>query len=195
VTPAAVNAAGLAGLFVTRRTFMRTHLLLAFLTVTALMGADHPEIKHWTAEDLGVYHERLARQLSEKQNETLKYPWQQGMAGTSIGLRRAADRHHYASMIHRSGHSYAEAHDERTDVYFVIRGGGTLILGGEMVDREEVPGQPGEWRAPRIRGGQRFRISEGDIINIPVGTPHQMDFEPGESVTYVMVKVIEAKAE
>ena len=33
----------------------------------------------------------------------------------------------------------------------------------------------------------------GDIVNIPVGTPHQMDFKPGESVTYVMVKIIEPK--
>ena len=172
---------------------MRTLLLLTILYLPALQGQDHPEIMHWPSGDLAAYHEQLAVQLKDKQKTAPKYPWQQGMGGTSLGLRRSDDRHHYAAVIHRGGYSYAEAHEERTDVYFVIGGGGTLILGGDMVDRVEVPGQPGEWRAPKIQGGQRFKISKGDIVNIPVGTPHQMDFKPGESVTYVMVKIIEPK--
>jgi mannose-6-phosphate isomerase-like protein (cupin superfamily) len=171
---------------------MRTCLAIVFAAFSAaLPAADHPDIMHWPAADLQERHEKLVEQLAQKNAEGVQHPWQQGMAGMSLGLRRSAGRNHHASMIHRSGYSYAEAHDTLADVYFVVAGGGTLVLGGEMVDRVAVPGQPGEYRAPKIRGGKRFQIGKGDVINIPAGTPHQMVFEEGEFVTYVMVKVVE----
>ena len=65
----------------------------------------------------------------------------------------------------------AELHDASDDVYYVLEGTATLILGGKL----DAPGEiePGEWRSPRINGGQTFQITKGDLIVVPRGTPHQ----------------------
>ena len=60
-----------------------------------------------------------------------------------------------------------------------------------MVEAIQAEGRPGEWRAPRIENPRRIKVSKGDLINIPVKTPHQWDLAEGESVTYVILKVVE----
>src|SRR2546428_12019809 len=45
------------------------------------------------------------------------------------------------------GDAAAELHDASDDVYYVLEGAATLILGGRLEAPREV--QPGEWRSPR----------------------------------------------
>ena len=96
-------------------------------------------------------------------------------------------------MIHRSGYSRPEIHPEITDVYVILGGSGTIIVGGERVDW--VEGQPRESQTPRIDGGQRFPVAKGDILNVPFGTWHQTVLAPWESVTYAIIKVIEEQGD
>ncbi|MYG04444.1 MAG: hypothetical protein F4173_19835 [Acidobacteriia bacterium] len=77
----------------------------------------------------------------------------------------------------------------------MLEGSGTLLLGGKMVDAIQAEGRPGEWRAPRLENPRRIEARKGDLINIPVKTPHQWDLTEGESVTYVIVKVVEREEE
>src|SRR5438876_8989552 len=61
----------------------------------------------------------------------------------------------------------AELHDASDDVYYVLQGSATLTLGGKLDAPNEV--QSGEWRGPRIIGGQSFVIVKGDLIIVPRG--------------------------
>ena len=70
----------------------------------------------------------------------------------------------------RSG-AAAELHDASDDVYYVLDGSATLVLGGKLEDPKET--DPGEWRSPRIVDGKTFEIKKGDLIVVPRGTPHQ----------------------
>src|SRR5205085_2744616 len=65
----------------------------------------------------------------------------------------------------------AELHDASDDVYYVLDGSATLVLGGALDAPHEI--EPGEWRAPRIIGGQTIEINKGDLVVVPRGTPHQ----------------------
>jgi quercetin dioxygenase-like cupin family protein len=44
-------------------------------------------------------------------------------------------------------------------------------------------------RGTAVTGGERHRVSVGDIVHIPANTPHQMLVEAGHHVTYFVVKV------
>ncbi len=70
----------------------------------------------------------------------------------------------------RSG-AAAELHDASDDVYYVLEGSATLMLGGRLEDPKET--DPGEWRSPRIVDGKTYEIKKGDLIVVPRGTPHQ----------------------
>lgn len=78
----------------------------------------------------------------------------------------------------------AEVHDASDDVYYVLEGSATLTLGGRLDAPREV--EPGEWRSPRIIGGQTFEIKKGDLIIVPRGTPHQ---RTGKDFSMILIKI------
>lgn len=80
----------------------------------------------------------------------------------------------------------AEIHDESDDVYYVLEGTATLTLGGRLESPKEV--EPGEWRGPRIEGGQNFDVKKGDLIVVPRGTPH-MRSTVGKDFSMILIKV------
>ena len=82
--------------------------------------------------------------------------------------------------------SAAELHDNSDDVYYVLDGTATLTLGGKLDAPKET--EPGEWRAPKIVGGQQIEISKGDLIIVPRGTPHQRS-TAGKDFTMILIKV------
>lgn len=68
----------------------------------------------------------------------------------------------------------AIAHETRTtEIYYMLKGSGTLVTGGRIVDLKPPPAgrNPGP-RGDRIEGGVTRRVSAGDIIVIPGRTPH-----------------------
>ena len=65
----------------------------------------------------------------------------------------------------------AELHDASDDVYYVLEGSATLVLGGKLAAPKEI--EPGEWRSPEIMGGKTVEIKKGDLVIVPRGTPHQ----------------------
>jgi mannose-6-phosphate isomerase-like protein (cupin superfamily) len=81
----------------------------------------------------------------------------------------------------------AELHDASDDVYYVLDGEATLTLGGRLEAPKEA--EPGEWRSPRIIGGQSFGIAKGDLIVVPRGTPHQRISPPGKEFSMILIKI------
>jgi glc operon protein GlcG len=65
----------------------------------------------------------------------------------------------------------AEVHDAETDVFYVVEGSATLVLGGNVVEPRTE--SPGETRGKSIRGGESHQLKPGDVVIIPPGTPHQ----------------------
>jgi mannose-6-phosphate isomerase-like protein (cupin superfamily) len=78
----------------------------------------------------------------------------------------------------------AELHDASDDVYYVLEGTATLTLGGRLDAPHEI--EPGEWRSPKINGGQTFQITKGDLIVVPRGTPHQ---RTGKDFSMILIKI------
>jgi len=79
-----------------------------------------------------------------------------------------------------------ELHDASDDVYYVLEGSATLTLGGTLDAPREV--EPGEWRGPRITGGQNVAIKKGDLVIVPRGTPHQRS-TANQDFTMLLIKV------
>ena len=151
------------------------------------------ETLHLTAGDLSDLHLKLATLLEQNPNQTGE-AYRQGVSGGIGGwtpLPEADNRHHYMSIVHRSGSSWAESHDQKADFYIMLEGSGTLLPGGTMVDAVQAAGRSGEWRAPRIQNPRRIEVGKGDLVNIPVKTPHQWLLSDAESVTYVILKIVE----
>ena|ERR1700686_2151153 len=82
----------------------------------------------------------------------------------------------------------AELHDASDDVYYVLDGGATLVLGGKLDAPKEV--EPGEWRSPRIIDGKTFEITKGDLVVVPRGTPHQRS-TANKDFTMILIKIYE----
>ena len=82
----------------------------------------------------------------------------------------------------------AEIHDASDDVYYVLEGTATLTLGGKLESPKEV--EPGEWRGPRIEGGQNFDVKKGDLVIVPRGTPH-MRSTVGKDFAMILIIVFD----
>jgi mannose-6-phosphate isomerase-like protein (cupin superfamily) len=97
---------------------------------------------------------------------------------------------HRVMMAHREKPGVPELHNGETDIFVVQSGGGILQVGGEMVDRKENAGGA---TGSSIRGGEKYTMGVGDVINIPAKVAHNWLLTPGQSVTYFIVKVEEPR--
>lgn len=79
-----------------------------------------------------------------------------------------------------------EVHDGSDDIYYVTNGTATLMLGGSLVDPNQI--SPGEWRAKTATGGQKVTVKKGDLVFVPRGTPHQRTVAD-KKFTMILIKV------
>ena len=92
-------------------------------------------------------------------------------------------------MVHTSRRTtpgQAEIHTRDTDVIYVVDGSATLVTGGVAVGAKET--EPDEVRGSAIEGGETRRITKGDVITVPAGTPHWFKDVKGP-IAYYTVKV------
>jgi glc operon protein GlcG len=92
-------------------------------------------------------------------------------------------------MVHASRREkpgQAELHAKDADVIYVLQGTATFITGGEVVDGKTIA--PDEIRGSSIKDGETRKISKGDVIIVPHGTPHQF-LEVTSPFLYYVVKV------
>jgi len=90
-----------------------------------------------------------------------------------------------ASRRDKPGQSEIHAHD--TDIFIVIDGTATIVIGGRLIDAKEV--SPGEIRGSRIEGGTDYRLEKGAVLTVPRNTPHWVrETQPG--FRYFVVKSV-----
>jgi glc operon protein GlcG len=87
---------------------------------------------------------------------------------------------------HRDEPGIAEVHTHDTDIIYMLQGSALLVTGGTVVEGKNIAAE--EIRGKEVTGGQSRRISKGDVIVIPHGTPHWFK-EVNGPVNYYVVKV------
>ena len=80
----------------------------------------------------------------------------------------------------------AEVHDNEADLFYVVDGRATQMLGGRVIDGK--PTGPGQIRGPKTDGGQTHTLGKGDVMWVPAGMPHWFPEIP-EPLSYLLVKV------
>jgi len=104
-------------------------------------------------------------------------------------------------MVHRgrlekpAPNSVAE-HDQISEVYHIISGSGTLVLGPNIVDRQRRPATSRtvvEFNGPgnngsEIRDGIAYDLKPGDVVVIPAGTGHWFT-RIDDHIDYLMIRV------
>jgi len=104
-------------------------------------------------------------------------------------------------MVHRgrlekpAPNSVAE-HDQISEVYHIISGSGTLVLGPNIVDRQRRPATSRtvvEFNGPgnngsEIRDGIAYDLKPGDVVVIPAGTGHWFT-RIDDHIDYLMIRL------
>jgi mannose-6-phosphate isomerase-like protein (cupin superfamily) len=87
-------------------------------------------------------------------------------------------------------------HDMVSEVYHVISGAATLVLGPDLVGKQRRPADnvavrmlngPGN-NAASIRNGATYELKTGDVVIIPAGTGHWFT-RIDDHITYLMIRV------
>jgi mannose-6-phosphate isomerase-like protein (cupin superfamily) len=121
------------------------------------------------------------------------------LLGPELVREAPEDPHHFAVhqladyandsylLVHRAGDGQVEWHETQADVFFVLSGTATLLLGGKMVNGETVG--PHEKRNGSIVGGIRQPLAAGDVVRIPPRIPHQVLLNGSSEFDYFVVKI------
>jgi len=109
-------------------------------------------------------------------------------------------------MVHRgkldkpAPNSVAE-HDLVSEVYHIVSGTATLVLGPDITNRQRRPGTlrtviefngPGN-NGSEIRNGKAYDLKPGDVVVIPAGTGHWF-MKIDDHIDYLMVRIDPDKA-
>jgi len=90
-----------------------------------------------------------------------------------------------ASRRDKPGQS--EVHVADTDIFVVVDGQATIVLGGRMIDPKETA--PGELRGSGIEGGTDYLLEPGVVLTVPRNTPHWVrETQPG--FRYYVIKSV-----
>lgn len=147
-------------------------LILAVTLPVAALGADPAGFHLWKSGELRASEKKLSPKIDA-----------QKISGESL----ANAGNHTFSISHREGPGIAELHQNVADVFVVISGEATLVVGGTIPGSK--PSAPNEVRGPKIEGGESHKLAVGDIVTIPAGSPHQLLLDAGKQFTYFVVKV------
>jgi mannose-6-phosphate isomerase-like protein (cupin superfamily) len=74
-----------------------------------------------------------------------------------------------ATLEYRAIGGNAAVHEKDAEMMYVIEGSGTIVTGGRM-------------NGAKIDGGQARKVSKGDFLVVPQGTPHQFTGSDGNLV-------------
>jgi mannose-6-phosphate isomerase-like protein (cupin superfamily) len=127
----------------------------------------------------------VAEQLTDQQVRDVEI----GKAHIGIGMV------HRGRLAAPAANSVAE-HDQVSEVYHIVDGSGTLLLGPDIVNRQRRPATlqtvrefngPGN-NGSEMRNGVTYQLKAGDVVVIPAGTGHQFT-KIDDHIDYLMVRI------
>jgi mannose-6-phosphate isomerase-like protein (cupin superfamily) len=143
------------------------------------------------ASELAAYTKKaIAEKLTDQQVRDIEI----GKAHIGIGMV------HRGKLDAPAPNSVAE-HDLVSEVYHVIEGSATLMLGADITNRQRRPSTlltvrefngPGN-NGSEIRNGVAYQIKAGDVVVIPAGTGHWFT-KIDDHIDYLMVRIDPDKA-
>ena len=141
---------------------------------------------HIPVSELQAYTQKaIAEKLTDQQVRDIEI----GKAHIGIGMV------HRGKLDKPAANSVAE-HDQVSEVYHIIDGSATLVLGADIVDRQRRPATlrtvveyngPGN-NGSDIRNGIAYNIKAGDVVVIPAGTGHWFT-KIDDHIDYLMVRI------
>jgi mannose-6-phosphate isomerase-like protein (cupin superfamily) len=102
-------------------------------------------------------------------------------------------------VLHRSAKPAQQGaidHAQVTEVYHIIEGSGTLVLGPDIIGMKRRPSDsetvrlfngPGN-NGASVRNGVTYQLKAGDVVVIPAGTGHWFT-KIDDHITYLMVRI------
>jgi mannose-6-phosphate isomerase-like protein (cupin superfamily) len=169
---------------------MKAALVLAFVALLAQGQGPAPTCNmcpgtYIPNTEIQAYVKRaIANQLTDQQVRQVDI----GKANVGVAVV-------YRGKINNPNANVAE-HDLVSEVYHVIDGAATLVLGPDLVGKQRRPATettvrllngPGN-NAAAIRNGVTHQLKAGDVVVIPAGTGHQFT-RIDDHITYLMVRV------
>ena len=137
-------------------------------------------------DELQAYAKKaIAEKLTDQQVRDIEI----GKAHIAIGMV-------YRGKLDAPAADSVAEHDLVSEVYHVIEGSATLVLGPDLVGKKRRPADtetvrlfngPGN-NSSSIRNGVTHQIKAGDVVIIPAGTGHQFT-RIDDHITYLMVRI------
>jgi len=141
---------------------------------------------HIPASELQAYTQKaIAEKLTDQQVRDVEI----GKAHVGIGMV------HRGKLDAPAPNSVAE-HDLVSEVYYIIDGSATLVLGPDIANRQRRPATlqtvrefngPGN-NGSEIRNGVAYNLKAGDVVVIPAGTGHWFT-KIDDHIDYMMVRI------
>jgi mannose-6-phosphate isomerase-like protein (cupin superfamily) len=120
----------------------------------------------------------------------------QQVRDVDIGKAHIAIGMVYRGKLDAPGKESVAEHDLVSEVYHIVDGSGTLVLGPDLVDKKRRPATaetvrlfngPGN-NSESIRNGVTYQLKAGDVVIIPAGTGHQFT-KIDDHISYIMVRI------
>ena len=137
-------------------------------------------------DELQAYTKKaVAEKLTDQQVRDVEI----GKAHVGIGMV-------YRGKLDAPAPNSVAEHDLVSEVYHVIEGSATLMLGPDLVNMQRRPATletvrlfngPGN-NAASIRSGVTYQIKTGDVVVIPAGTGHLFT-KIDDHISYLMIRV------
>lgn len=158
------------------------------------LAPDATKPLYWSVDDTRKVHSDWADRVAK------------GQPTGGQDLVRVRTRTHSMTLFYRAHHDKpipsltkvmstwddAEQHAGVYDFYIIVGGTGSMIVGGEIENRQNLADAsgpvPGEYRGQPIKGGQTFKVKPGDWLLIPPDSPHQPQPDAG-GITYLLMKI------
>ena len=141
---------------------------------------------HIPLSELEAYTKKaVAEKLTDQQVRDVEI----GKAHVGIGMV-------YRGKLDKPAPDSVAEHDLVSEVYHVISGSATLVLGPDILNRQRRPATlrtvvefngPGN-NGSEVRNGVAYQIKAGDVVVIPAGTGHWFT-KIEDHVNYLMIRV------
>ena len=148
-----------------------TKTLLMFVTACMAFAAVPAGYEHWTAEQFGAHEKTLHKTMKD------------GLASETLG---SWGNHLLLKTRREASSGRAELHEKQADLIVVQSGEAVIIIGGKIFNGQTI--SPNEIRGTSIEGGERQVLKAGDVVHVPVRTPHQV-INASKVFDYIVLKV------